>query len=57
VKKGEPPVLAVGPEQAARLTGPLTIDGIAANGGVATYAAETDRRRREEATWPAIAAK
>jgi phenylpropionate dioxygenase-like ring-hydroxylating dioxygenase large terminal subunit len=51
VKRGEPPVLAVGPEEAARLTGPLTIDGIAAKAAVATYAAETDRRRREGAGW------
>ncbi len=57
VRKGEPPVLAVGPEQASRLTGPLTIDGIAATAAVATYAAETDRRRRQGATWPAVAAE
>ena len=53
VKKGERPVLAVGAEEAARLRGPLTIDGISANEAVATYAADTDRRRREGAQWPA----
>jgi nitrite reductase/ring-hydroxylating ferredoxin subunit len=51
VKRGEPPVLAVGADEAARLRGPLTIDGIAANVALATYAADTDRRRREGATW------
>src|SRR5262245_59063569 len=52
VRKGEAPVLAVGPEEARRITGPPTIDGIAADGALATYAAEADRRRREGATWP-----
>ncbi len=55
VKRGEPPVLAVGPEAAARLTGPLTIDGITATAALTTYPAETDRRRREGATWRAVA--
>jgi hypothetical protein len=53
VRKGEAPVLAVGAEEAARLAGPLTIDGIAADGAVTTYAADTDRRRREGAAWAA----
>ena len=44
---------AVGAEEAARLTGPLTIDGISASTGVAAYAADTDRRRRERASWAA----
>jgi phenylpropionate dioxygenase-like ring-hydroxylating dioxygenase large terminal subunit len=57
VKKGEAPVLAVGPEEAARIAGPLTIDGIATNAAVPTYATETDRRRREGATWAAVAAE
>jgi phenylpropionate dioxygenase-like ring-hydroxylating dioxygenase large terminal subunit len=52
-KRGEIPVLAVDAEKAARLTGPLTIDGIAATAALPTYAAETDRRRRERATWGA----
>src|SRR6185436_7895377 len=45
VKQGERPLLAVGPEEAALLRGPLTIDGISANDKIATYAADTDRRR------------
>jgi hypothetical protein len=53
VKKGETPVLAVGAEEAARLVGPLTIDGIAANAALTTYAADSDRRRREGAAWAA----
>ncbi len=57
VKKGERPVLAVGAEEAARLRGPLTIDGMSPNAGVATYPADTDRRRREAAPWPALAAE
>jgi hypothetical protein len=57
VKKGEAPVLVVGPEEAARIVGPLTIDGIAADAALATYAADTDRRRRESATWGAAAAR
>jgi hypothetical protein len=56
VKKGERPILAVGAEEAERLRGPLTIDGISASSGVAAYAADTDRLRREGAPWPAIAA-
>jgi hypothetical protein len=51
VRKGERPILAVGPEEAARLRGPLTIDGISASDKMATYAADTDRRRRERAQW------
>jgi hypothetical protein len=53
VKKGEQPVLAVGAAEAARLRGPLTIDGISANDRMATYAVDTDRRRRERAQWAA----
>ena len=55
VKKGERPVLAVGAAEAARLRGPLTIDGISANDRMGTYVADTDRRRRERAPWPASA--
>src|SRR5688572_92324 len=55
VRKGEAPVLAVGAEEAARIVGPLTIDGIAAHGAVATYAADTDRRRRQGAPWSPLA--
>jgi hypothetical protein len=55
-KRGEAPVLAVGAEEAARLRGPLTIDGIAADAALGAYAADTDRRRREGATWAAAAA-
>jgi hypothetical protein len=51
VTNGERPILAVGPEEAARLDGPLTIDGISANDKMATYATDTDRRRRERAQW------
>jgi len=51
VKKGERPLLVGGPEEAALLRGPLTIDGISANDKLATYAADTDRRRREGAQW------
>jgi hypothetical protein len=55
VKGGQAPVLAVGAEEGVRLTGPLTIDGIAANAELPTYAAETDRRRREGAAWGMVA--
>jgi phenylpropionate dioxygenase-like ring-hydroxylating dioxygenase large terminal subunit len=51
VKRGEAPVLAVGAEEAALVRGPLTIDGVAPNAVLATYAADTDRRRREGASW------
>ena len=47
-------MLAVGAAEAARLRGPLTIDGIAASDKQTTYAADTDRRRRERAEWPAV---
>jgi phenylpropionate dioxygenase-like ring-hydroxylating dioxygenase large terminal subunit len=57
VKRGEAPVLAVGATEAARLVGPLTIDGIAATAALATYPADTDRRRREGAAWAAVAAE
>ncbi len=56
VRRGEAPVLAVGAEDAVRLTGPLTIDGIAANETLATYAVDTDRRRRQGAAWAGAAA-
>ena len=55
VKKGERPVLAVGAAEAARLRGPLTIDGISVNDRLGSYAADADRRRRERAPWPASA--
>jgi phenylpropionate dioxygenase-like ring-hydroxylating dioxygenase large terminal subunit len=54
-KRGETPVLAVGADEAARLTGPLTIDGIAATAALPTYPVETDRRRRESASWAVVA--
>jgi phenylpropionate dioxygenase-like ring-hydroxylating dioxygenase large terminal subunit len=57
VRTGERPVLAVGAEEAGRIGGPLTIDGIASDGALVTYAVETDRRRREGAPWPAAAAE
>ncbi len=57
VKKGERPVLAVGAEEARHIRGPLTIDGISANAALQTYAADTDRRRRQGAPWPAMAAE
>jgi hypothetical protein len=54
-KRGDLPVLAVSTDEAARLTGPLTIDGIADTAALMTYALETDRRRRESASWPVVA--
>jgi phenylpropionate dioxygenase-like ring-hydroxylating dioxygenase large terminal subunit len=57
VKRGESPVLAVGAEEAARLRGPLTIDGIAATAALATYPVDADRRRREGAAWASMAAE
>jgi hypothetical protein len=56
VEKGERPILAVGAAEAARLRGPVTIDGIAQRDKAATYAADTDRKRRERAEWPAAGA-
>src|SRR5262245_6824652 len=57
VKKGERSVLDVSAEEATHLRGHLTIDGISANDTMATYATDTDRRRRERAQWPVHAAE
>ena len=54
VAKGERPVLVVDTEDAARIRGPITIDGISTNGStVEAYAVETDRKRRDRAEWRA----
>jgi phenylpropionate dioxygenase-like ring-hydroxylating dioxygenase large terminal subunit len=55
VAKGERPVLAVGAEDAGRIRGPVTIDGISPSNGTETYAAETDQTRRNRAQWRAAA--
>ena len=53
--KGERPLLSVGAEAATRLTGPVTIDGISATERMASYAADTDAKRRQSAPWQARA--
>ena len=53
VQKGERPILVVGEAEAARLRGPVTIDGIASRDKKDGYATDIDRRRRERAEWPA----
>jgi hypothetical protein len=57
VGRGERPVLAVGAAEATAIRGPLTIDGIAASDQRKAYPIDTDRRRREGAEWPAVAAE
>jgi phenylpropionate dioxygenase-like ring-hydroxylating dioxygenase large terminal subunit len=56
VANGERPILAVGTEDAARIRGPITIDGISPSNRTAAYAAETDRTRRNRAAWRLAAA-
>ena len=53
--QGEKPILVVGAQDAARIRGPVTIDGISSSHGTKAYAAETDRKRREHAQWRANA--
>jgi phenylpropionate dioxygenase-like ring-hydroxylating dioxygenase large terminal subunit len=54
VEKGEAPLMCADVEATRRLTGPVTVDGICANDTVATYAADSDRRRRAGAPWRVI---
>jgi phenylpropionate dioxygenase-like ring-hydroxylating dioxygenase large terminal subunit len=54
-EKGVRPLLVVDPAEAAGFEGPITIDGISPGDRTASYAIETDQRRRSGAAWHAAA--
>jgi nitrite reductase/ring-hydroxylating ferredoxin subunit len=56
-EKGTRPLLVVDQAEAAGFEGPITIDGISPGDRTASYAVETDRRRRSGAAWYDIAAR
>ena len=51
VEKGEAPLMCGEPREVARITGPITVDGICATAEVDDYATTADARRREAASW------
>jgi len=50
---GEATMLDMDAEAAARLTGPATLDGVAADSDWRAYLSRADGRRREAASWQA----
>src|SRR5262249_3807947 len=52
-EKGENTLLRPTPEQAARLTGPIAIDGISTNTEPMAYYQDADARRRRGSSWAA----
>jgi hypothetical protein len=57
VEEGKAPMLAVGPSEAAGMTGPATIDGMAPTEGWEAHWRAAVARRRAAAPWspPALA--
>ena len=53
---GEKPPMVLGPAEAARIRGPITVDGIAAKGSWEDYWRDSDARRRRGSRWAAAGA-
>ena len=51
VAQGQPPLPTLSPQDAAAISGPVTIDGVCPVACMGTYAADTDRVRRAKAPW------
>ncbi|MFM2399067.1 MAG: Phthalate 4,5-dioxygenase oxygenase subunit [Pseudomonadota bacterium] len=51
VQAGQTPLMVLAPEQAARIAGPVTVDGIAPAHAWQDYAVQADTRRRASSPW------
>lgn len=54
VEKGEAPILCGAEADVARITGPVTVDGICPASRADSYAEEADARRRASAPWEVV---